>query len=82
MSSLDKNNKQITQALVSYLSEPYFDVSMAAIFSLWERGDPDAIAPMEQMLKSGDYNLSEKPDLERAIRALKNPRAPEGQEED
>jgi len=82
VAGLDKNNKQITQALVSYLGEPYFDVSMAAIFGLWERGDPDAITPMEQMLKSGDYNLSEKSDLERAIRALKNPQASKSQDED
>jgi HEAT repeat protein len=80
VAGLDKKNKQITQALVSYLSEPYFDVSMAAIFGLWERGDPDAIAPLEQMLKGGDYNLSEQADLERAIRALKNPQATKGED--
>jgi aminopeptidase N len=80
VAGLDKKNKQITQALVSYLSEPYFDVSMAAIFALWERGDPDAIVPLERMLKSGDYNLSEQADLERAIRALKNPQGPRSED--
>ena len=34
---LDKKNKEITKALVSYLHEPYFDVSFLGIFSPSER---------------------------------------------
>jgi aminopeptidase N len=57
VAGLDKKNKEITQALLSYLKEPYFDIKFAALFSLGRRGDPEAIAPLEDLLKSGDLPL-------------------------
>jgi aminopeptidase N len=53
---LDKKNKEITQALISYLKEPYRDVKRSALFSLSRRGDPEAIAPLEEILNSGDLS--------------------------
>ena len=57
LAGLDQKNKEITQALLSYLKEPYFDVKLSALFSLGRRGDPDAIAPLEDLLASGDLPL-------------------------
>ena len=54
VATLDKKNKEITQALLLYLKEPYRDVKRAALFSLARRGDPEAIAPLEEMLNSGE----------------------------
>jgi len=68
---LDKENKDITKLLVSYLNEHYLDVRMAAVFALGERGDPDAIAPMEEMLRSDTLSIGERPHLERILATLK-----------
>jgi aminopeptidase N len=73
--NLDRKNKDITNALISYLHEPYFDISLGAVFALWERGDRDAIGPLQEMLKDGDYNLSEQTYIEQALRALQTPPA-------
>ena len=43
VANLDKKNKNITNTLVSYLHEPYFDVNFWVIYGLGSRGDPDAI---------------------------------------
>jgi len=71
VAGLDKKNKQITQTLISYLREPYFDVKFAALFALGRRGDPDAIAPLEEMVKSGDLPIGAAPFVQRQISALK-----------
>jgi aminopeptidase N len=72
---LDKTNKEITRTLISYLNEPYFDVRVSAIFALGERGDPDAIAPLEEMLKNSELSLATGPYIELALRMLKTPPA-------
>ncbi len=71
LADLDKSNKVITQALISYVKEPYFDVKYAALFALGSRGDPGAIGPLEELLKSGDLSIGERPLVERQISALK-----------
>ncbi len=63
---VDKKNKAITTQLVSYLPEPYRGIRFAAIGALRERGDPDAIAAVEALLKSGE--LSEP--LQRFVRGV------------
>ena len=68
---LDKNNHAITQALISYLQEPYFDIKFAALFALGRRGDPAAIGPLEDLLKSNDLSLGSAPYVEMEIAALK-----------
>jgi aminopeptidase N len=72
VASLDKKNKEITQALISYLKEPYFDVKLTALFSLGRRGDPDAIAPLEEWLKSGDLPIDTTPFVKAQIAVLKS----------
>jgi HEAT repeat protein len=71
VAALDKKNKEITQALISYLKEPYFDVKLTALFSLGRRGDPEAIAPLEEWLKSGDLPSGSTSFVKAQIAALK-----------
>ncbi len=75
IAELAKPNHAITQTLVSYLSEPYFDIRIAAIFALGARGDTDAIAPLENLLKSGDLTVAIGPYIEMVLRMLKSPPA-------
>jgi aminopeptidase N len=73
IAELDKPNHAITQTLVSYLNEPYFDIRIAAIFALGVRGDTDAIAPLENLLKNGELTVAIGPYIELALRMLKTP---------
>jgi len=54
----DKKNRAITERLVSYLPETYRGVRFATIGALGERGDPQAIAPLELLLDHGDLSDS------------------------
>lgn len=72
IAGLDKNNHVITQTLISYLREPYFDVRFASLFALGRRGDPAAIAPLEELLNSSDLSLGTAPYIEMQIEALRN----------
>src|SRR4029077_2433718 len=71
LAGLDKNNKEITKALVSYLQEPYFNIKYSALFALGSRGDQDAIAPLEALLKSGELSIGAAPYIESQISVLK-----------
>jgi aminopeptidase N len=71
VAGLDTKNKSITNTLISYLQEPYIDIKYATLFALSKRGDPDAIAPLEAMLKSGDLNLGAAPYIQMQIDGLK-----------
>jgi aminopeptidase N len=71
VAELELKNKEITRALISYLREPYTDVKYTALFALGRRGDPDAIEPLEELVKSGDLNLGDEPYVEMQIQALK-----------
>jgi aminopeptidase N len=71
VAGLDTKNKTITKTLILYLQEPYIDIKYATLFALTKRGDPDAIAPLEAMLKSGDLSLGAAPYIEMQIDALK-----------
>jgi HEAT repeat protein len=71
VAGMDLKNKAITRTLISYLSEPYTDVKFTTLFALGRRGDPDAIGPLEDLVKSGDLNLWAAPYVEMQIQALK-----------
>jgi aminopeptidase N len=71
LADLDKENKAVTQTLISYLREPYIDIKFDAVFALSQRGDPAAIEPMEELVKSGDLSLGTAPFIEAQIAALK-----------
>ena len=70
MASLDKQNKDITKALIAYLKEPNFDLQRTAVFALAERGDPSAIGPLEELLRSDTLLSDEKPHIQHAIELL------------
>jgi aminopeptidase N len=72
VAELDKTNHEITETLVSYLNEPNVDIRLAAIFALGARGDTEAVAPLEEMLKHGELTVAVGPYIEFAIRLLKN----------
>jgi aminopeptidase N len=71
LTSVDPKNKAITQALISYLQEPYIDIKLSSIFALTRRGDPDAIPALEALVKSGDLALGTGPVIQNQIEALK-----------
>jgi HEAT repeat protein len=67
---LDKKNKEITKTLLAYLHEPSFDVSLWGLFAIGERGDADAIGPLEDLLKSDDVTANQKTMIESQIEVL------------
>jgi aminopeptidase N len=71
IADLDKKDKAITQALISYLHEPYFDVRLATVLALGGRGDTDAIGPLQEMLKNSELTVGEEPFIEASITMLK-----------
>jgi aminopeptidase N len=71
MAGVKRKDKTITDALVSYLQDSRFDIRLEAIFALGARGDQDAVAPLEQMLKSGRLTQGEEPYIEESLAALK-----------
>jgi aminopeptidase N len=72
VAGLDLKNKTITQTLISYLKEPYIDIKFTTVFALSRRGDPDAIQPLEDLVKSGDLGATGSGSfVEAQIRALK-----------
>jgi aminopeptidase N len=71
MAGLDKRDKSVTEALVSYLQDPRFDIRLEAIFALGRRGDQDAVAPLENLLKSGQLTQGEEPYIEESLAVLK-----------
>ena len=73
---MDKGDKNITKELVSYLHDSHFDVRLAAILALGARGDTDAIAPLEDLLKNGERTEDEGQYIERVIAVLKAQAAP------
>jgi aminopeptidase N len=76
LSRLDLKNHDITTRLISYLSEPSFDIRYAAIFALGRRGDAAAIAPLEALLKAGQLSISLPHEVEGLVEELKTQNLP------
>ena len=72
LARLQKDNKEITKQLASYLSEPHFPVRMASIFALGTRGDASAIPALEALLKSDDLSIEMVPMIKGQIATLKS----------
>jgi aminopeptidase N len=70
---LKKDDKEITQKIAAYLSEPHFPVRMAAIYALGGRGDATAIPALEALLKSDDLSIEMSPMIKGQIARLKKP---------
>jgi aminopeptidase N len=71
LARLDKNNKEITQQIASYLMEPHFPVRMSSVFALGARGDASAIPSLEALLKSNDLSIEMAPMIKGQIARLK-----------
>jgi HEAT repeats len=71
---LDKKNQTIESQVISYLQDPDFDVRTAAMIALADRGDPTAIAPMEEQLRTNSPTLGDPDMVEAMINRLKRAR--------
>ena len=71
LASLQKENKEITSQIASYLMEPHFAVRMAAIYSLGSRGDASAVPALDALLKSDDLSIEMVPMIKGQIARLK-----------
>jgi aminopeptidase N len=71
---LDRENKEITQQIASYLSEPHFTSRWAAITALGSRGDASAIPALEALLKADDLSIEMVPEVKEQIERLQNPK--------
>ncbi|HTZ99995.1 MAG TPA: M1 family aminopeptidase [Candidatus Aquilonibacter sp.] len=72
MAVLGKKQKDVTLALLSYLQDSRFMIRRDAISALGIRGDQDAIAPLEQLLKAGQLTQDENGDIQDALAVLKS----------
>jgi hypothetical protein len=71
LARLQKDNKEITKQIVSYINEPRFPIRMSSIFALGTRGDASAIPALEDLLKSGDLSIEMTPMIKEQIARLK-----------
>jgi aminopeptidase N len=71
---LDKDNKELTQQIASYLKEPHFLARWAAIGALGSRGDATAIPALEALLKSDDLSIEMVPEIKEQIEKLEKPK--------
>ncbi|MGC1904816.1 MAG: M1 family aminopeptidase [Candidatus Acidiferrum sp.] len=67
---LDKDNKEITQQIASYLTEPHFSARWSAIHALGNRGDASAVPALEALLKSNDLSIEMVPEIKEQIDRL------------
>jgi len=75
LARLQKDNKEITNQIAAYLSEPHFPIRLSAIFALGSRGDASAIPALEALLKSNDLSIEMVPMIKGQIERLKNPKS-------
>jgi aminopeptidase N len=73
LARLQKDNKEITTQIASYLSEPHFPVRIASVFALGARGDASAVPALEALLKSNDLSIEMVPMIKTQIETLKAP---------
>jgi aminopeptidase N len=71
LARLKKDDKEITELIASYMTEPRFPIRMAAINGLGWRGDASAIPALEAMLKSDDLSIEMVPMIKRQIARLR-----------
>ncbi|HVS87574.1 MAG TPA: M1 family aminopeptidase [Candidatus Acidoferrum sp.] len=81
LAQLQKDNKDITNQIASYLSEPHFPVRMSSILALGSRGDASAIPSLEALLDSGDLSIEMSPMIKEQIARLKKPQGGKGNPE-
>ena len=73
LARLQKENKEITTQIASYLTEPHFPVRLTSIVALGTRGDASAIPALEALLKSNDLSIEMAPTIKSQIERLQSP---------
>src|SRR5882724_1261407 len=73
LARLQKDNKEITKQIASYLMEPRHPIRMASIYGLGVRGDASAIPALEALLKTDDLSIVMAPMIKGQIARLKKP---------
>jgi aminopeptidase N len=68
---LDKKNEAIMSHLVAALDDPAFDIRMAAVNALGERGDRAAVPALEAMLRKPDLPINFPNVIERQLERLR-----------
>jgi aminopeptidase N len=74
LARLDKQNKEITQQIASYLDEPYFTMRWSASHALGARGDASAVPALEALLKRDDLSIEMVPEIKDQIERLQSPK--------
>jgi aminopeptidase N len=74
LARLDKQNKEITQQIASYLNEPYFNIRWSVIHALGARGDASAVPALEALLKRDDLSIEMIPGIKDQIERLQQPK--------
>ena len=69
---LQKDNKEITNQIASYLPEEHAQIRFASVFALGTRGDASAIPALEALLKRDDLSIEMAPMIKQQIEHLKN----------
>jgi len=67
---LDKDDKEITKLIASYLTEAHAPLRMAAIWALGNRGDASAVPALEALLKIDDLSIEMVPMINEQIAKL------------
>jgi aminopeptidase N len=70
LARLDKDNKEITRQIASYLTEPHFPIRMAAIYALGNRGDASAVPALQALLTDDDLSIEMTPMIKEQIAKL------------
>lgn len=73
LARLQKDNKEITNQIAGYLTEPHFPVRRSSIVALGSRGDASAIPRLEALLNSNDLSIEMAPMIKEQLERLKNP---------
>src|SRR5262249_13178508 len=71
LSRVDRKNAAIESQLIAYLQDPAYDVRSATLFALADRGDKAAIAPLEEILRTGMPYIGTTTIVEQQINRLK-----------
>ena len=75
LAKLEKDNKEITNQIASYLPEPHAQIRFTTIFALGSRGDASAISALEALLRQDDLSIEMAPMIKQQIESLKKPSA-------
>ncbi len=72
VAKMQKDNKEITNQIASYLPEDHSQIRFASVFALGTRGDASAIPALEALLKRDDLSIEMAPMIKQQIEYLKN----------